>query len=88
VICTPMTFLVDPPLPIEVRLDTSAAPCHIDGEPLTGPVRPVLRWVADVDWWSRPVSREYWRVLLRERLLCEIYHDREQDAWFVERIYD
>jgi hypothetical protein len=83
-----MTFLVDPPLEIEVRTDPDGAPRHIRGEALVGPVRPVLRWVADVDWWSRPVSREYWRVLLRERLLCEIYLDRQRHAWFVERIYD
>jgi hypothetical protein len=83
-----MTFLVDPPLEIEVRTDPAGAPCHIHGELLIGPVRPVLHWIAEVDWWSRPVSREYWRVLLHDRLLCEIYRDRRREAWFVERIYD
>jgi hypothetical protein len=83
-----MTFLVDPPLEIEVRTDSAGTPCHIQGEPLIGPVRPVLHWTAEVDWWSRPVSREYWRVLLHDRLLCEIYRDRQREAWFVERIYD
>jgi hypothetical protein len=83
-----MAFQVDPPMAIEVRMGPDGAPCHIRGEPLMGDVRPVQHWLAEVDWWSRPVTREYWRVLLRERLLCEIYHDRDQDAWFVERIYD
>ena len=83
-----MTFLVDPPREIEVYADPTGRPYHIKSEPLIGPVRPVLCWVAEVDWWSRPVSREYWRVLLRERLLCEIYRDRERETWFVERIYD
>jgi hypothetical protein len=84
-----MSFLVNPPLAIEVETDQEGIPRHIQGESLIGPVRPVQCWVADLDWWSRPVSREYWKVLLRDRLLCEIYRDRELgDAWFVERVYD
>ncbi len=83
-----MSFLVDPPLPLEVRTDEHGTPVHIQGEPLVGPVLIVQRWVAEVDWWSHPVDREYWRVLLHERLLCEIYRDRLQDRWFVERVFD
>ncbi len=83
-----MTYLVNPPRRIEVEVDERRRPRHIRGEPLVGAVQPVQSWMVDVDWWSRPVSREYWRVLLRDRLLCEIFRDRQQDAWFVERIYD
>ncbi len=83
-----MSFLVDPPMPLEVQADEHGVPWHIRGDPLIGPVRPVQRWVAELDWWSHPVSREYWRVLLHDRLLCEIYRDVDQDAWFVERVYD
>jgi hypothetical protein len=83
-----MPFLVNPPMTIEVRTDEDGVPEHIHGEALIGEVRPVQRWLAEVDWWSRPVAREYWRVLLHGRLLCEIYRDLEQDAWFIERVYD
>jgi hypothetical protein len=83
-----VTFLVDPPKPIEVELDDDERPRRIRGEPLDGPVRPVQRWIAEVDWWSQPVSREYWRVLLRDRLLCEIYRDLEEGTWYVERVFD
>jgi hypothetical protein len=83
-----MSFLVNPPRPALVRLDDRGEPCHLDAHPLVGRVRPVQRWLADVDWWSRPVAREYWRVVLRDRLLCEIYHDLHEDAWYVERVYD
>jgi len=41
-----------------------------------------------VDWWSNPVSREYWRVILRDLLLCEVYRDLDQGSWFLERVYD
>lgn len=83
-----MTFLVDPPKPIEVRTDEHGAPQHLRGDPLIGEVEVVQRWVAELDWWDRPVSREYWRVLLRGRLLCEIYQDRLEGGWFLERVYD
>jgi len=83
-----VTFLVDPPRPIEVETDGEDRPRRIWGDPLTGPVVPVQRWIAEVDWWSRPVSREYWRVLLQDRLLCEIYRDLDEGAWYVERVFD
>lgn len=83
-----MTFLVNPPRPIEVETDEDERPRSIRGDPLIGPVQPIQRWITEVDWWSRPVSREYWRVLLRDRLLCEIYRDLEEGTWYVERVYD
>ncbi|TMC05657.1 MAG: hypothetical protein E6J41_21420 [Chloroflexi bacterium] len=84
-----MTQLLDPPQPLEVEVDDAGQPRHVQGRPLAGPVRPVVRWIIEVDWWtSSPVSREYWRVLLRERLMCEIYRDRAGGAWYLERVYD
>ena len=83
-----MTFLVNPPMAIEVKTDADGVPRHLKREPLIGPVQPLHHWLAELDWWSRPVSREYWKVLLSGRLLCEIYRDLDRDAWFVERIYD
>ncbi len=84
-----MTFLINPPKPALVRLDEQGAPTQLDAYPLVGELHPVQRWLADVDWWSRPVSREYWKVLLRGQLLCEIYRDLlDNDSWFIERVYD
>jgi len=83
-----VTHLVHPPMPIEVELDGANEPCRIHGAPLIGPVRPVVRWIVEVDWWDRPVSREYWRVVLRGQLMCEIYRDLADGAWYVERVYD
>ena len=83
-----MTFVLHPARPIEVRTDEQGVPRHLRGDPLVGEVRVVHRWVAELDWWDRPVSREYWRVLLRGRLLCEIYRDRLEGGWFLERVYD
>jgi hypothetical protein len=84
-----VTQLLDPPLPVEVELDEAGEPRHVRGQALAGPVRPIVRWIVEVDWWtSEPVSRECWRVVLRDQVLCEIYRDRVGGAWFVERVYD
>ena len=84
-----MTFLINPPKPAAVRVDEQGAPTRLDAYPLVGEIHPVQRWLAEVDWWSRPVSREYWKVLLRGQLLGEIYRDLlAEDSWFIERVYD
>lgn len=84
-----MTQLLDPPLPVEVELDEAGEPRHVRGQPLAGPALPLVRWIVEIDWWtSEPVSREYWRVVLRDELMCELYRDRESGAWYVERVYD
>lgn len=55
---------------------------------LNGSVDPIARWKVESTWWSRPVVREYWKVVLNSGLLCELYHDLGRSEWFVERIYD
>ena len=83
-----MTRVVHPPMPVAIETDEAGRPRHLRGAPLVGEVEPVLRWLVDVDWWSQPVSREYWRVILRGRLMCEIFRDLADGAWYVERVYD
>ena len=83
-----MTRLCDPPLEIEVALGLDGAPRRITRGALTGALQPDSRWLAEADWWSRPIAREYWKALLNAELLIEIFHDLHQDAWFLERIYD
>ena len=83
-----MTRLCDPPLAIEVALGPDGAPRRITHGALTGVLQPASRWLAEADWWSRPIAREYWKTLLNSELLIEIFHDLPQDAWFLERIYD
>lgn len=83
-----MTRLCSPPLEIEIRLGPDGAPSRITRGALSGVLRPQARWLAEADWWSRPIAREYWKALLNTDLLVEIFHDLHQDAWFLERIYD
>jgi hypothetical protein len=83
-----VALLVHPPKPIEVRLDDAGVPCYLRSDPLVGDLRVVARRMIDLDWWGNPVWREYWRVILREQLLCEIFRDLDDEAWYVEYIYD
>ena len=83
-----MTRLCDPPLPIEVELGPDGAPARVSGGLLRGALRPASRWLAEADWWSRPIAREYWKAILNGELLVELFHDLHEDAWYLERIYD
>jgi hypothetical protein len=83
-----VTRLCDPPLAIEVELGTDGAPARVSGGPLRGDLRPTSRWLADADWWSRPIAREYWKAILNSELLVELFHDLYEDRWYLERIYD
>ena len=83
-----LTFLVIPAQQVEVRLDNEGSPAYLRGGPLVGEVEPVSHWRAELDWWDHPVDRDYWKVLLSGRLLCELYQDRAEGTWFVERVYD
>jgi hypothetical protein len=83
-----VTRLCDPPLAIEVELGPDGAPARVSGGPLRGDLRPASRWLADADWWSRPIAREYWKAVLNSELLVELFHDLHEDCWYLERIYD
>ena len=82
-----MTRLLTPPVAIDVTLDHGRAPIAISGA-YNGSLDPIARWKVETSWWDRPVVREYWKALLNNNLLCELYHDVGRDEWFVERVYD
>jgi hypothetical protein len=82
-----VTRLLSPPAAVEVTLSDDGTPCFITGE-FSGAIDPIARWKVETEWWKQPVVREYWKALLNNNLLCELYHDLQQDRWFVERVYD
>jgi len=84
-----MTELLSPAYPIRVQLDADGVPTHLESAAGWQPVTRVLnRWRIDCDWWRRPVSREYWRLLIDDELALECYCNRANAEWFVERVYD
>ena len=82
-----MTKLLSPPAVVRVTLAADGTPAFVSGE-FTGSVDPIARWKVETEWWDQPVVREYWKALLNNELLCELYHDLGSDEWFVERVYD
>src|SRR5256712_8224537 len=82
-----MTRLIPPPAAIDVTLGPGGAPESISGA-FTGSIDPIARWKVETSWWDRPVVREYWKAVLNNTMLCELYHDIARNEWFVERVYD
>jgi len=82
-----VTKLLNPPTAVDVTLDHGRAPIAISGA-LTGSLQPIVRWKVETRWWDRPVVREYWRALLNNSLLCELYLDVARNEWVVERVFD
>jgi hypothetical protein len=82
-----MTRLLSPPTAIDVTVDHGGAPIAISGA-YSGSIDPIARWKVETRWWDTLVVREYWRALLNNNLLCELYRDVSRNEWFVERVYD
>ena len=46
------------------------------------------RWRIEGRWWADGRDREYWRVEARGGAVWDLYHDRQRDAWHMERLWD
>ena len=82
-----MTKVISPSVAIDVTLDHGRAPIAISGA-FNGSVEPIARWKVEGSWWNKQVAREYWKVLVNNHILCEIYFDVAAGQWFVDRVYD
>ena len=47
-------------------------------------------WSINADWWSTEgeVAREYFAVTTNDNLLCVLYYDSRQQAYYLARTYD
>jgi hypothetical protein len=76
-------------LPINVTLDARAAPIILTLRGRQHPViRIVERWEVDEGWWHRRTRREYVQLITASGVLLLIFHDKQQDRWFLQRLYD
>lgn len=82
-----MTRLISPPTAVDVMLGPGGAPESVSGA-FSGSLDPIARWKVETSWWKQPVVREYWKAVLNNNLLCELYRDVTTNGWFVERVYD
>jgi hypothetical protein len=68
---------------------TEGVPARVRVESREHEVERVLaRWRLEADWWRAPLSREYWKLWLRDGLVCEVYQDRLGGQWRITRWYD
>ena len=82
-----MTRFLAPAAAVDVTLGSGGAPAFITGA-FSGSIDPIARWKVETRWWDKPVVREYWRALLNNNMLCELYRDVSRNEWFVERVFD
>jgi hypothetical protein len=82
-----VTRLLSPPAAVEVTLNPDGTPGAIAGA-FSGSIHPIARWKVETEWWNQPFVREYWKAVLNNDVLCELFHDLNRDEWFVERVYD
>jgi hypothetical protein len=80
--------LVGPPVPIHVTVTIAG-----DGRPLSyelGGQRSVVlevddTWREEREWWSRPLRRDYFRVLLADGSLRKLFQDLVDREWYLDR---
>ena len=80
--------LVGPPVPIRVAVTLGG-----DGHPLSfelgGQNSTVLEiddyWREERDWWSHPLRRDYFRVLLSDGSLRKLFQDLVDREWYLDR---
>jgi hypothetical protein len=41
-----------------------------------------------VSWWSEEAWREYVKLTTTDGLLCTLYQDLRDGAWYLARLYD
>lgn len=72
------------PSPVKLELDDVGRPLtlHLSGRRIA--VESVVEmWRIDDEWWrEKPVSRLYWRVVLEEGRIVDVYRDLAGGKWF------
>ena len=46
------------------------------------------KWRIEGRWWADGRDREYWRVEVRGGAVWDLYLDRQQRRWHMERLWD
>jgi Domain of unknown function (DUF6504) len=46
------------------------------------------RWRIRSDWWRELLWRDYFKLITDRGLLIIIFHDLQEDAWYVQHLFD
>jgi hypothetical protein len=77
--------------PIVMTLDAEGLPDGFTWRGRRHPVDAVAnRWRVQAAWWSPEAMawREYYKLATVDGLLCLVYQDLRDGAWFCARLYD
>ena len=74
---------------IAVDADEQGYPCTFTWHDHTYRVAEITRrWRVDVGWWRRRHWRAYYKLRSESGLLLIVYHDLDENEWYVQRLYD
>jgi hypothetical protein len=82
--------LLGPPVPLRVRvsLDAAAQPTRFQlGDEVKVVVGLDGTWREERNWWAKPVRRDYFRLILTDGSLRNIFQDLATDEWFLDRAW-
>lgn len=84
-----MTHFWQIPQVITVAITLEGHPVGLTWQGEYHPIRVIAnRWRDDTGWWLWRKRREYLRLLTQTGMLVEIYHDKETQTWYLQRLYD
>ncbi len=86
-----MTRLFSHPEPIEVIADSAGTPLSLRyGDRWRTVTLICNQWRVTTSWWESAAyaHREYTKLVADDELLCTVYRDLTNDAWYLDRIYD
>lgn len=75
------------PSPLRVRTDPRGRPVEVCRPGRRGGSKVVSIheiWRIDDEWWRRPVSRLYYRVVLENGKMMAIYRDLTEGRWYAQ----
>jgi nucleotidyltransferase/DNA polymerase involved in DNA repair len=82
--------LLGPPLPLAVRVSLGdlGLPRSVE---IGGEIRLVSEihehWRLEKWWWDRPVKRDYYRLLLADGTLRNVFQDQVNGGWYLDRAW-
>ena len=68
------------PRPINVEADANDTPLNVEHHAVEAILE---KWRIEDEWWrAQPVSRTYWRLLLEDGRIVDVYRDGVREAWY------
>lgn len=75
--------------PLQVLTDKQGQPLRFTWHGHTHQVQQIAqRWQVDTEWWQERIWRAYYAVTTTDGVLCVLYNDLTDGAWYLSKLYD